>query len=317
MQSNTRRTPRRRSLYLLSAAAIAAVILCPFANAQTDLGRVIPAGQGLHIVAFGDYGSGSSHQHDVAAAIAKRHAQSPFNMGITMGDNFYRCGVRNVEDPLWQSRWEDLYTPLGIPFFVSLGNHDYGHPPIICPLQQASADAEVQYTMRSRSWRMPARYYTFAAGPARFFNIDTEGWSQEQLHWLAKALAASKDEPGIVWRIVYGHHPIYTSGVHLNQRRIGELRRELVPLFKEYNVNLYIAGHDHDMEHLRSDGMDFLICGAAGAELRRVRHQQKNSLFTDTVYGFLDITIDQKKIDATFYDTKLKSLENPAMSQAK
>jgi hypothetical protein len=71
------------------------------------------------------------------------------------------------------------------------------------------------------------------------------------------------------------------------------------------------------MEHLRSDGMDFLICGAAGAELRKVHHREKQSLFTDSVYGFLDITIDEQKIGAVFYDTSLKSLESPPMSQSK
>jgi hypothetical protein len=299
----------------------AAILLTPLfgtlAHAQTDLGRVMPADKSLHIVAFGDYGSGSKNQHDVAAAIAKRHEQSHFDFGITMGDNFYRCGVRSVDDPLWKSRWEDLYTPLGILFYASLGNHDYGHPPIVCPLEQASADSEVEYTNHSKSWRMPARYYTFAAGPARFFNIDTEGWSQEQLQWLAKELAATRDEPGVIWRIVYGHHPLYTSGTHLNQRRIAELRRELIPLFKEEKVNLVVSGHDHDMEHLRSDGMDFLICGTAGAELRGVRRKEKGSMFADSVYGFLDITVDQKKIATIFFDTKLKSLENPPMSQTK
>jgi hypothetical protein len=284
-------------------------ILC----AQTDLGRVSPPDKPLHIVAFGDYGSGSQHQQAVAQAIAKRNGEARFDFGITMGDNFYRCGVRNISDPLWKSRWEDLYGPLGILFYTSLGNHDYGHPPVICPLQQASAEAEIEYTGHSQSWRMPARYYTFAAGPARFFNIDTEGWSKEQLDWIGKALSASRTEPGIKWRIVYGHHPIYTSGVHLNQRRIGELRRELIPIFKEQGVDLYVAGHDHDMEHLRSDGIEFLICGAGGAELRRVRHKEPISLFNATVYGFIDLSIDAERIVATFFDTNLKSLENPPM----
>ena len=278
--------------------------------AQSDLGRVLPANKPLHVVAFGDYGSGNSHQQAVAQAIGKRHAAAPFDFGITMGDNFYRCGVRNLEDPLWKSRWEDLYGPLGILFYASLGNHDYGRPPVVCPLQQASADTEVEYTSHSQSWRMPARYYTFAAGPARFFNIDTEGWSKEQLEWIGKALSASRNEPGIKWRIVYGHHPIYTSGVHLNQRRIGELRKELIPIFKEQKVDLYVSGHDHDMEHLRADGMEFFICGTGGAELRKVRHQQPNSVFTATVYGFLDLALSADKIGATFYDTNLKSLEN-------
>ena len=43
---------------------------------------------------------------------------------------------------------------------------------------------------------MLARYYTFAAGPARFFAIDTEGWSAAQLEWIKAALAACAERAG-------------------------------------------------------------------------------------------------------------------------
>ena len=55
---------------------------------------------------------------------------------------------------------------------------------MICPAEGASADAEVARTKLSASWRMPARYYTYAAGPVRFIAIDTEGWAEKQLDWI-------------------------------------------------------------------------------------------------------------------------------------
>jgi predicted MPP superfamily phosphohydrolase len=282
-------------------------------HAQVDLGRVLPEDRPLHIVAFGDFGSGEPGQFEVARAIANRHHQSPFTFGITMGDNFYRCGVRSVNDAKWQSRWEDLYTPLGILFYASLGNHDYGHPPVICPAEGASADAEVARTKLSASWRMPARYYTYAAGPVRFIAIDTEGWSSKQLAWIKDTLAQTANEPGVHWRIVYGHHPMYTSGVHLNERRISELRRELFPVLKAAGVDVYICGHDHDMERLKVDGMDMLIAGSGGAELRKVRHQEADSIFAAKSYGFLDIDITGEHIAAQFYDPDLKTLEKNSL----
>jgi tartrate-resistant acid phosphatase type 5 len=290
---------------------------CGVLGAQQDLGRVIPEKQPLHFVALGDFGSGDKNQLAVANALALRNRQEPFDFGISLGDNFYRCGVSNSKDPDWKSRWEDLYTPLGIPFFASLGNHDYGHPPIICPGRGASPDAEVKYTEFSKSWRMPARYYTFVAGNARFFAIDTEGWSSAQLTWLKKTLMETQNELNVQWRIVYGHHPMYTSGVHLNQRRIGQLRRELAGLFKQTKIDLYIAGHDHDMEHLRADGIEYLICGAGGAKLRRIRTVQPESVFHATTFGFLDLSIDEHSLTAKFLDTKLVSLEKPEMRVAK
>ena len=279
--------------------------------AQTDLGRVAPEGP-LHLIAFGDFGSGKPQQTEVAQAMLRRHQQKPFGLGITMGDNFYRCGVRSDQDRKWTTRWENLYTPLGIRFYATLGNHDYGMPRIICPAGGASPDAEIARTKLSASWRMPARYYTFVAGSARFFAIDTEGWSSAQLEWIKQALAASAKEPGVRWRIVYGHHPLYTSGVHLNQRRIGALRRELLPVIKAAGVDLVISGHDHDMERLQADGIDLLIAGSGGAELRRPHKPIPESRFSVARYGFLDVDVTPDHITAQFLDTGLRQLDpNP------
>jgi tartrate-resistant acid phosphatase type 5 len=287
------------------------LLLPALAPAQNDLRRVLPAGRPLHVVAFGDYGSGNPHQAAVARAIRSRHEQAPFDLGVTMGDNFYRCGVRSVTDENWQRRFEDFYSPLGIRIYASLGNHDYGHPAVVCPAHAASPDAEVAYTTKSDTWRMPARYYTFVAGPVRFFAIDTEGWSTKQFEWLRKALADSRNETDVKWRIVYGHHPIYTSGAHDGERRIGELRELLTPVFKENHVDVYLAGHDHDMEHLRKDGVEYLICGASGAELRKTGRLQPESIFHATTYGFAEFTIDETSLAFRFYDTDLHSLEDP------
>jgi len=285
--------------------------------AQQDVGRVLPAETPLHLVAMGDFGTGSPAQIAVAESMARRHAADPFSLGITMGDNFYRCGVHSVHDPKWTTRWENLYSPLGIPFYASLGNHDYGRPHVICPTSAGSPDAEVAYTALSKSWRMPARYYTFAAGAARFVAIDTEGWSPAQLEWVKATLAAARNEPGIQWRIVYGHHPLLTSGVHLNERRISVLVRDLLPVFQATGVDLYISGHDHDNEHLRANGMDFLISGGGGAKLRHFRGRKPESVFTAVRNAFLDVTVDSETLRAQFMDTDLQPLDNPSLVRTK
>ena len=290
----------------------------PGQPAQRDVGQVIPADRPIHVVAFGDYGTGSSNQAAVARAIAQRNASMPFDLGITLGDNFYLCGVRSVSDPKWKSRWEDFYTPLGFPFYAALGNHDYGHPPIICPFGKSSPDAEVAYTAHSKSWHMPARYYSFKAGPVLFIAIDTEGWSAEQLQWIQTTLASSANDPDIKWRIVYGHHPIYTSGVHLNERRISQLREQLLPVLKAGHVDAYICGHDHDLEHLRAGGIEFLICGGGGAKLRGFfGPRQSVSISSASKYAFLDLVIDAQTFAARFLDVNLKSLEDPPLTDTK
>ncbi len=278
-----------------------------------DLGRVWDKSS-MHIVALGDFGDGSKRQKSVAEAIVRSHGISPFDFGLTLGDNFYRCGVRGVQDPKWKTHWEDLYgVPLGIPFYAALGNHDYGHPPIICPGAGSSPDAEIAYSARSKSWRMPARYYSFQAGSALFVVTDTEGWSGEQLAWIGKTLQRSASMPEIRWRIVIGHHPLFTSGTHLNERRIGELREKLFPVLEANEVDLYIGGHDHDLEHLAKNGIHFVICGGGGAHLRKFRRKDPASVFQAVKSAFLDIRIDEREVTVKFIDTNLESLEVPPL----
>ena len=312
--------PRRRWRRRAFVAALAATVLATSPSrlgAQADLGRVLPADRALHVVAFGDFGSGRPEQRETAEAIARRHAAQPFDLGLTMGDNFYRCGVKNVTDPKWKTRWEDLYTPLGIPFYATLGNHDYGHPDIICLFTPGSPSAQVEYTKHSASWRMPSRYYTYVAGAVRFIAIDTEGWTDRQLTWIGEVLRKSAGEPGVRWRIVYGHHPMFTSGVHINQRRIGALRRHLFPVLKAGGVDLFIAGHDHDMERLHMDGVDFLIAGGGGAKIRSIRKATTPSLFSVVSNGFLELRITNDELTAQFLNPRLEPLDGNPLKRVK
>jgi tartrate-resistant acid phosphatase type 5 len=276
--------------------------------AQADAGRVFPA-EPLHLVAFGDFGTGEPPQREVAQAIARRHAAAPYHLGITLGDNFYHCGVRGVNDPLWMERWENLYSGLGVRFYATLGNHDYAASRFACLFRRGSAQAQVDYSAHSPSWRMPARYYTFTAGAARFVALDTEKWSAEQLAWVERTLQQSAGEPGVAWRIVYGHHPVLTSGEHRGDSGVARLRRDLLPLLRRAGVDLYIAGHDHHLEHLRAEGVELLIAGGGGAKLRPANGMQPESVFAASGYGFLDLVITEHMLTAQFYDRSLTPLE--------
>ena len=126
---------------------------------------------------------GSEAQKRVAAAMRTYHQQRPFDFAVTLGDNFYSIGMASPDDPRWKTWWSDLYDSLGIPFYATLGNHDWGQP--------NSPAAEILYSARSKSWRMPAAYYTFTAGAAQFFALDTDVISEAQLLWLIEAIDAA------------------------------------------------------------------------------------------------------------------------------
>lgn len=250
---------------------LAPLVFCllAFAQAGRTIGVIHPEDTPLHAVAFGDFGykDDDSALADVADAIYRLHQRAPLDLGLTLGDNFYPRGVKSLDDPHWQNEWHRHYDRLGIPFYATLGNHDYdGNPQM-----------QVDYTAHpgNKSWRMPHRYYTFTAGPVRFFALDTdEGtigffktkpWSDTQRDWLAAELAKPTTAP---WTIVYGHHPIYSDGHHGDSTR---LRQKLLPLLKLHKVDAYLAGHEHEMQHLEIDGIQFFIAGGGGKDTRRAR----------------------------------------------
>lgn len=81
---------------------------------------------------------------------------------------------------------------------------------------------------------------------------------------LAPLLHCRSDAP---WKVVFGHHPIYSSGQYgVNEPFISKL----TPLFQKYRVQLYVNGHEHNYERTQPiNGTTYLICGA-GAGVRPV-----------------------------------------------
>jgi len=140
----------------------------------------------------------------------------------------------------------------GVKFYACLGNHD---------IRTDNGDPQVSYP----GFNMQGRYYTFRRDPVQFFALDTNHNAEwkTQLAWLEQELSRS-DAP---WKIVFGHHPIYSSGVYGVDRTF---IKALTPIFQKYGVQLYINGHDHNYERTQSiKGTTYLICGA-GAGVRPV-----------------------------------------------
>jgi tartrate-resistant acid phosphatase type 5 len=93
---------------------------------------------------------------------------------VTCGDNFHYDGVSSVDDPRWLTNFENLYTDesLMIPWYATLGNHDYWF---------SDPDVQVQYSNVSSRWNMPSRYYSFTKSignqaSVKFIILETEGY---------------------------------------------------------------------------------------------------------------------------------------------
>jgi 3',5'-cyclic AMP phosphodiesterase CpdA len=200
----------------------------------------------LRFISVADTGTGAQGQYAVAEAMAQYHRENPFNVAVLAGDNIYNNGEIEKINAVFEKPYQPLLQQ-GVKFYACLGNHD---------IRTANGDPQVKYA----GFNMQGRYYTFRREPVQFFALDTNDnadW-KNQLVWLEKELSQSTAP----WKVVFGHHQIYSSGVYgLNQPFI----KTLTPLFQKYGVQLYINGHEHSYERTRSiNGTTYLICGAGG-----------------------------------------------------
>jgi tartrate-resistant acid phosphatase type 5 len=267
------------------------VMLPSFLRAVPPEFSVKQAGSRIRVLAFGDFGTGSDEQKRLAATMLQYHKKHRFDFGITLGDNFYPRGMNGLNDPRWLTQWESLYGLLRIEFYAVMGNHDwYGAD---------SPAAEILYTQQSRSWRMPAPYYTFTAGDAQFFALDANDISESQLDWLDKELSKSRAR----WKVVYSHFPLYSATRGDN----AELIARLLPVMSG-RVDIYIAGHDHNLQHLKAEGgVNFFTSGGGGAGLYEVGTTER-SLFKSRTNGFAVIETDKTSITVSFIGADGKEL---------
>jgi acid phosphatase len=233
---------------------------------------------------------------------------------ISVGDNFYENGVSSADDDHWRLSFEQVYraAPLQVPWHVILGNHDY----------HGNCDAQLEYAKTSSRWKMPARYYsqshTLAPGvSADFFFIDTTPMvksyyktakmhdhvaSQDvpgQLAWFRTALAESKAQ----WKIVFGHHPIYSGGGHGDTP---ELIESILPLLHEHKVQAYFNGHDHDLQHLTAGEVNLFDSGAGSQFTPTSR--TKHTKFAAASSGFTTVALDADKMAVRMIDNNGKLL---------
>jgi hypothetical protein len=241
--------------YRFTAAALLFLPLLLVPSVSIDVAASRPSSQGssqpeillplepgsTRFAVIGDSGTGKDPQYEVGALMAGIHQTFPFEFVLMLGDNLY--GSENPRD--YEKKFDRPYKPLlesGVKFYASLGNHDN-------PSQRFYKD----FNMGGE------RYYSFKKGDARFFALDSTHMSPQQLEWVEKELRDSDER----WKICFFHHPLYSSG-----KRHGasvELRETLEPLFRQFNVNVVMSGHEHFYERiLPQHGIYYFISGGAG-----------------------------------------------------
>ena len=227
----------------------------------------------IRFAVIGDSGTGDASQRLIAQRMAEWHQRLPFGLVLMLGDNIYGgpfgwSGGNEKDFPArFDQPYEDLLTR-GVVFRAALGNHDMRH--------RDGADLVTSYDRFHIEH--PDGYYSFTAGRlddgaplVEFFVLNTVRLEKDkedpmQLEWLERALGESRAR----WRIVYGHHPLHSTG-----RRHGadeRMRAKLEPLFfasDKPRVHVVLAGHDHIYQRFRpQNGIAYFVCGSSG-KLRR------------------------------------------------
>ncbi len=83
-----------------------------------------------------------------------------------------------------------------------------------------------------------------------------EDHDRAQLEWLDRALTESERDRPNAWRIVYLHHPLYTSINNRCERPdVQGVRANVLPVLQRHDVHVVLAGHSHAFEWIRSDAM--------------------------------------------------------------
>jgi len=229
---------------------IALIFVSCFENQTGRVFEHIKLTDGYKICVFGDSGKNSKSQRLVANQLNTANCQQVRHTG----DIIYSAGVENENDPKLQSHFLDYYGSMldkQIPFYMSLGNHDYKKNPM------AWVDVAKLYD----AIKFPSNYYFDIFGDICFLTIDTNADFFEQMLWIKQLKKTYAKTCKLTLAI--GHHPLYSSGKHGNANLITRI-------FLEYSlegyVDAYFAGHDHQLEDLGEiNGTRYFISGAAGA----------------------------------------------------
>ena len=185
----------------------------------------------------GDTGNVTEVQKEVSEALAN----SDCNVIWHTGDIIYPDGISSKDDPRFITNFLDPFKKVldkQIPFFLTLGNHDYKKEPRSY-IEIAESNSLIVY---------PNNYYLKNYGRLCFFALDTTIFDKLYLFYKRRAqtnwLTLKKEQVNnsCDLSIAVAHHPLFSSG----DRKKGtpQLSR-----FLETNIfgnfDLYIAGHNH------------------------------------------------------------------------
>lgn len=278
----------------------------------------------------------------VAKAMATYASTYPADFLLALGDNFYNNGVSSVEDALWTTYYKDVYNydSLMVPWYAILGNHDYGS-------NKGAGSTQAQLEYSDGRWHAGHCYMQSFTVPNTAVTVDivfvdstllapeetyqtstASGLSaedqsdrrQQQIDCLESYLAGSNAH----YLLVAGHYPIFSTGKN-GPGDMVSMKEVLLPYLLQYDVDAYLCGHDHFMEHLSyqyggGKQMDFIISGAAGKpdnQLYSGAYCNATMRFAAATGGFTIAQISATELQLSFVDYNGEGLYTMTRKQSR
>ena len=284
----------------------------------------------LNFLLMGDFGRyGQFFQKEVADQMGKAAATIESDFVVAVGDNFYPNGVQSTQDYSWIASFESIYTNYNLqtPWYVALGNHDY----------RGNIQAQIDYSKLSRRWHMPSQYFskTFElkdGNKVLMVVIDTSPFidsyhekksdmyeniiaqdTTAQKKWIEKELATT--DKSIKWKIVVGHHPLYSGGKRKDNADTKSFEKKFTGLFDKYKVDAYFCGHEHDLQIIKPKGhyTTQFLSGAA-CEVRPTGSRE-GTIFVAEQAGFMTFALNELNLLAQVVDANGKVIHTTTIQK--
>lgn len=271
------------------------------------------ADNALNFIVASDLGrNGYYEQKPIAELMGSYGENVDIEFIAAAGDIHHFEGVASVNDPLWMTNYELIYShpELMIDWLAICGNHEY----------RGNTQAVLDYKNVSRRWNAPAKYYTrvFDAGDStqcRLVFIDTAPLidkyrqdsvqypdackqdMQRQLEWIDSVLVNSTEK----WKIVIGHHPVYAD-TGKDQSERGDMQARLAPILERSGVDVYYCGHIHNFQHIKpvNSKVDYVV-NSSGSLSRKVKPIDDTKFCSDKA-GFTVCSVTDGTLDFVFVD---------------
>jgi len=240
--------------------------------------------------------------------------------------NAAQPGYTPPEDPRFGKLFEGPLSQLlragqPIPVYLALGNHDQNSDSRcqegdLEPVRLGRTRACLEVAHRGPHWRMPGRHYVVDEGPGRFVVLDSNllirdygGFTlDDEVAFLHEATKGCERRPCFV----VAHHPPASAGgkgdgdVYAGPDRFAERVRRLQEAASA-PIAAWFAGHDHDLQHLRSPaGYDVFVSGNGSRwrdeKFERVRPPDAELFFASTAWGFAVLEISPGGWSVRFED---------------